>query len=101
MSGNLEAAAGKETFTQHVEDMSTKVEETAHEAAERGHAATDQYGRPLVHFDPTAESRLRWKLDLYTIPTVSLLYLFCFIDRANIGMLTSSSRVTMLTSSFR
>lgn len=44
-----------------------------------------RYGRPLVHFDPEAERRLRWKIDLYVIPTVAMLYLFCFIDRANIG----------------
>ncbi|KAK7030401.1 hypothetical protein VNI00_014145 [Paramarasmius palmivorus] len=36
-------------------------------------------------FDAKAEARLRWKIDLYIIPTVSILYLFCFIDRANIG----------------
>jgi hypothetical protein len=79
---------------------------TAHEAAERGHAATDKsvftipsfqidlnslhrlrYGRPLVQFDLAAEARLRWKIDLYIVPTVALLYLFCFIDRANIGQL--------------
>ncbi|KAF6827708.1 transporter C11D3.18C 4 [Colletotrichum musicola] len=54
-------------------------------AAGRGQVATDQYGNPLVQFDPVAERKLRWKLDLYTIPTVALLYLFCFIDRANIG----------------
>ncbi|KIW01985.1 hypothetical protein, variant [Verruconis gallopava] len=60
-------------------------EESAHEAAVRGHAATDRYGRALVHFDPAAERRLRNKIDLMIIPTVSLLYLFCFIDRANIG----------------
>ncbi|KAK4994186.1 hypothetical protein LTR66_005722 [Elasticomyces elasticus] len=36
-------------------------------------------------FDPAAEARLRWKIDLYIVPTVALLYLFCFIDRANIG----------------
>ena len=28
---------------------------------------------------------MRWKIDLYIVPTVALLYLFCFIDRANIG----------------
>ncbi|TID15156.1 retrograde regulation protein 2 [Venturia nashicola] len=60
-------------------------EETAHEAAVRGVGATDKYGNALVHFDPAAESRLRLKIDLYIVPTVSLLYLFCFIDRANIG----------------
>ncbi|KAH0839233.1 putative transporter [Fonsecaea pedrosoi] len=59
--------------------------ENFHEAAERGHAATDRYGHSLVTFDPKAEARLRWKIDLYIVPTVALLYLFCFIDRANIG----------------
>ncbi|KAF2498557.1 MFS transporter [Lophium mytilinum] len=53
--------------------------------AERGQVATDRHGRPLVEFDPAAEARLRWKIDLCVIPTVSLLYLFAFIDRANIG----------------
>lgn len=28
---------------------------------------------------------MRLKIDLYIVPTVALLYLFCFIDRANIG----------------
>ncbi|KAF4629102.1 hypothetical protein G7Y89_g9045 [Cudoniella acicularis] len=66
----------------HREDIH---EETTHEAAERGRAATDRYGHSLVHFDPVAEAKLRWKIDLYVVPTVALLYLFCFIDRANIG----------------
>lgn len=38
-----------------------------------------------MHFDPAAEAKLRMKIDLYIVPTVALLYLFCFIDRANIG----------------
>ncbi|KAG8675747.1 hypothetical protein FPOAC2_01824 [Fusarium poae] len=58
---------------------------TVHDAAGHGHTATDAYGNALVQFDPAAERRLRWKLDLYTVPTVAVLYLFCFIDRANIG----------------
>lgn len=45
-----------------------------------------RYGQPLVQYDPKAESRLRLKIDLFIVPTVALLYLFCFIDRANIGM---------------
>lgn len=44
-----------------------------------------RHGRPLVEFDKAAERRLRLKIDLYIVPTVALLYLFCFIDRANIG----------------
>lgn len=54
-------------------------------AAGRGTLATDEYGQALVEFDKAAESRLRLKIDLYIIPTVALMYLFCFIDRANIG----------------
>ncbi|OAL55104.1 MFS general substrate transporter, partial [Pyrenochaeta sp. DS3sAY3a] len=35
--------------------------------------------------DHAAERRLRNKIDLMILPTVCVLYLFCFIDRANIG----------------
>ncbi|KAK7538222.1 putative MFS transporter [Phyllosticta citribraziliensis] len=59
--------------------------EFAQAAAEEGQAATDQYGHSLVEFDPAAERRLRWKIDLVITPIICLLYLFCFIDRANIG----------------
>ncbi|KXT11847.1 hypothetical protein AC579_4274 [Pseudocercospora musae] len=61
------------------------VEHDVHETAARGHLATDQYGHALVTFDPKVEARLRRKIDLCIVPTVALLYLFCFIDRANIG----------------
>lgn len=58
---------------------------TLHYAAERGQVATDKYGHSLVQIDPKAEAKLRLKIDFMIVPTVSLLYLFCFIDRANIG----------------
>lgn len=45
-----------------------------------------RYGNSIVNFDPAAERRLRWKMDLHCVPTVAILYLFCFIDRANIGL---------------
>lgn len=35
--------------------------------------------------DTKAEARLRRKIDMMIVPVVALLYLFCFIDRANIG----------------
>ena len=35
--------------------------------------------------DPADEARLLWKIDLHIIPTVAIIYLFCFIDRSNIG----------------
>ena len=36
------------------------------------------------------KSRLLLKMDLYLMPTVALLYLFCFVDRANIGSSAAS-----------
>ena len=72
----------EKALAQHKESMMGDV---AHDAAERGHLATDEYGQALVEFDKAAESRLRLKIDLYIVPTVAVMYLFCFIDRANIG----------------
>ncbi|GAA5834469.1 hypothetical protein JCM3766R1_005221 [Sporobolomyces carnicolor] len=55
------------------------------EIAEAGHVATDKYGNPLIEIDEQAQKRLLRKLDMILIPPVALIYLFCFIDRANIG----------------
>ena len=55
-----------------------------------------RYGQSLVTFDPKAEAKLRLKIDLYVVPTVALLYLFCFIDRANIGKWMFSRYLTLL-----
>ncbi|KAE8377505.1 major facilitator superfamily domain-containing protein [Aspergillus bertholletiae] len=86
--------------SKHVEDDSTDIAEVD------GSIATDRYGQrclvphdtlansrffmsrssqPTMGLDPSAESRLRLKIDLYIIPVVSMMYLFCFIDRASIG----------------
>ncbi|APA06583.1 hypothetical protein SS1G_12698 [Sclerotinia sclerotiorum 1980 UF-70] len=67
------------------EEHADHINKGAHAVAERGHEATDRRGQSLVTFDPTAERKLRLKIDLMIVPTVALLYLFCFIDRANIG----------------
>ncbi|KAF2010441.1 putative MFS transporter [Aaosphaeria arxii CBS 175.79] len=79
---NAELSGDEKYTVNHSEHMKN---DDAHNAAERGHVATDAQGNSLITFDPKAESRLRWKIDLYIVPTVALLYLFCFIDRANIG----------------
>ena len=73
----------EKVMSDHKEHM---IGDIAHGAAERGQLATDEHGQPLVEFDKAAESRLRLKIDLYIIPPVALMYLFCFIDRANVGM---------------
>ncbi|KIX04616.1 uncharacterized protein Z518_05486 [Rhinocladiella mackenziei CBS 650.93] len=59
--------------------------EDFHGTAERGHAATDRYGQSLVTFDVAAEAKLRRKIDFCIVPIVSIMYLFTFMDRANIG----------------
>ncbi|KAJ5462218.1 hypothetical protein N7530_010423 [Penicillium desertorum] len=84
MASNLTPATlvADEKGYSHHKDM---ILQSADIAAGRGQAATDQYGHALVEFDHSAERRLRLKIDLYIVPTVALLYLFCFIDRANIG----------------
>ncbi|POR34380.1 Uncharacterized protein TPAR_05449 [Tolypocladium paradoxum] len=66
-------------------DIEALNDTTAKTAAQEGHSATDKYGHSLVKYDAQAERRLRLKIDLYIIPTVAILYMFCFIDRANIG----------------
>ncbi|KAF5633157.1 major facilitator superfamily transporter [Fusarium tjaetaba] len=44
-----------------------------------------QYGQPALPINEALESKLRWKMDLRILPTVTIIYLLCFIDRANIG----------------
>ncbi|KAI0477454.1 MFS general substrate transporter [Xylariaceae sp. FL0804] len=56
----------------------------SHDAAEKGSAISDTHGVSMA-VDHEAERKLRRKFDYMVVPTVSLLYLFCFIDRANIG----------------
>ena len=89
----------------HDEDPATPKAQGLHGAAEKGIAATDRlvaldhhhsslqhltsldrHGHSLVTFDPKAERRLVHKIDFCIVPTAALLYLFCFIDRANIGI---------------
>ncbi|ETS77989.1 hypothetical protein PFICI_10051 [Pestalotiopsis fici W106-1] len=69
------------------EDVSRKGSEVkdVHSAAERGAVATDKYGHPLTPLDSDEESRLRKKIDWAILPVVAIMYLFCFIDRANLG----------------
>ncbi|KXH56758.1 major facilitator superfamily transporter [Colletotrichum salicis] len=45
----------------------------------------EKHTEQAMAYDPTVERKLRLKIDLMIVPTVALLYLFCFIDRANIG----------------
>lgn len=90
--------ADEKVISQHKENM---MGEVAHEAAERGQLATDEYGEPLIKFDQAAESKLRLKIDLYIVPTVAVMYLFCFIDRANIGAYANAHTLTCIHTLFQ
>ncbi|KAJ5757488.1 uncharacterized protein N7511_006182 [Penicillium nucicola] len=40
----------------------------------------------LICVDAEAEKKLVWKIDLYLMPSVFVLYLFSYVDRSNIGL---------------
>ncbi|KAH7121713.1 major facilitator superfamily domain-containing protein [Dactylonectria macrodidyma] len=75
-------------MTEHI-DNRDNVEDLNNSAVqhdrERGQAATDKSGQSLAEYDPATERKLRLKIDFCIIPIVSLIFMFCFIDRANIG----------------
>ncbi|KAI1178308.1 MFS transporter [Nemania sp. FL0916] len=75
--------SGEKVREEMLEDA--RADHELHGAAEKGFTATDHRGQSLVQLDAQAEKKLLRKLDLMVVPTVSILYLFCFIDRANIG----------------
>ncbi|KAF5722316.1 tartrate transporter [Fusarium mundagurra] len=76
---DTEKGNGKEPWSREVEHAD------AHDAAARGHLATDEHGNPIATFDAEAEKKLRRKIDWYILPSVAILFLMCFVDRANIG----------------
>lgn len=79
---------------------------TAKEVAADGHVATDRYGHALIEEDVKASAAIRLvasakcvlsrqlvahkicfrrRIDLHIMPIILACYLFCFIDRSNIG----------------
>lgn len=50
-----------------------------------GSKETTSHEMPHPTYNPALERRVRWKIDLAVIPLAALIFLFCFIDRANIG----------------
>lgn len=95
-----ELASAAHSMSSTEKDLSkvahVEVGEGAAELAAAGHVATDAHGEwrwlawrraqrlmsgnPLFQFDAEAERRLVRKIDWCIVPTVSILYLFCFID---------------------
>lgn len=75
----MEQMTEEKEVSQHKESLS---EEYLDSRVNRGHVGNDEIP---FEFDRKAEAKLRLKIDLCIVPTVALLYLFCFIDRANVG----------------
>jgi MFS family permease len=80
-----------------ISDYSKKEEATVNDSASlsvttgEGHDGTHHHhgaatgGTPSSTYDPKLEARIRLKTDLAIIPLAALIFLFCFIDRSNIG----------------
>jgi hypothetical protein len=64
---------------------------TTEECISKSTNSEEKHGPPspddaeLLVLTQTTERRLRRKIDFAICPIVSALYLFCYIDRANIG----------------
>ncbi|KAK1995425.1 major facilitator superfamily transporter [Colletotrichum falcatum] len=65
-----------------VEDIAAEMAQTSSSEAK---ADPEKHVEQSLGYDPAVERKLRFKIDCFTIPTVACCYLFCFIDRANIG----------------
>ncbi|KAK1977038.1 major facilitator superfamily transporter [Colletotrichum cereale] len=61
------------------------VADMAHISPTEAKEDAEKHVEQSLVYDPAVERKLRLKIDLMIVPTVALLYLFCFIDRANIG----------------
>lgn len=85
---SIESTSKAEAGGSHVHDASEKSESITM-PDHYGAAKTDgnRDADPAYEYDRLAERKLRNKIDLMIMPTTCLLYLFCFIDRANIGKL--------------
>lgn len=49
-----------------------------------------------LYMDPTKEIKLLAKLDIFFVPVIMLVYLTCFLDRSNIGMVFASIILTIM-----
>ncbi|WYZ35880.1 hypothetical protein EsH8_X_000527 [Colletotrichum jinshuiense] len=67
---------------ENVDNINSNMAQTSSLDAKRD---PEKHTEQPLPYDPVLERRLRLKIDLMIVPTVALLYLFCFIDRANIG----------------
>ncbi|KAI0202889.1 MFS general substrate transporter [Astrocystis sublimbata] len=58
---------------------------TEHSREADGSLKATTNGNPIDSIDPSAERRLRWKIDLHIYPILFVLYIFAYLDRINIG----------------
>uniref|UniRef100_V5EG15 Permease of the major facilitator superfamily n=2 Tax=Kalmanozyma brasiliensis (strain GHG001) TaxID=1365824 RepID=V5EG15_KALBG len=72
-----------------IERASSSEDEKHYDSKQGGVAPLYSNGTPAsdpsLIYDAAREKKLVRKIDLYIVPTVAVLYLMCFVDRANIG----------------
>ncbi|TKY84545.1 hypothetical protein EX895_006447 [Sporisorium graminicola] len=78
-----------------IERASSSDDEKLHDSKQSGglggsivpplYATDTPRSEPSLVYDAAREKALVRKIDWYIVPTVALLYLMCFIDRANVG----------------
>ncbi|KAL2067542.1 hypothetical protein VTL71DRAFT_1967 [Oculimacula yallundae] len=54
-------------------------------SSEKVHTTSNECSNAVFQCDPAVERRVRLKIDLFVVPPLFVIYLFSFIDRANIG----------------
>ncbi len=85
-AGTIERSDSASSINKEKELISTQTRDTTHHhiadveyVGKAGHAATDEYGNPIVEIDALVAKRVVRKFDLRLVPPLALLYLFCFI----------------------
>lgn len=86
-------AEDKLSSIDHVEDSHTPpsldhgggLQPSIEEAQEKYHVPVREVLAAHLDEDPKIVRRIRWKVDLRLVPMLSLLYMWAFIDRSNLG----------------
>ncbi|PTD11889.1 hypothetical protein FCULG_00004971 [Fusarium culmorum] len=66
-------------------NMTTIKEQSSSQCIERADAEKSNNGTSSDDAARKLKSNLVWKLDIRILPICALIYLLCFLDRANIG----------------
>ena len=71
-------------------DFSDPNQREIHSASPSSSNKEERSAREGLTWTDDEEKKIRRKLDFRVVPLVTLLYLLCFLDRANVGMHASA-----------